>query len=221
MNMATRINAVLNERGMSKTDLWKGVGVSSGAVSHWLNGGKLSGENLVKVSKVLRVNPVWLETGKGVKDGENRKLEEITVNDESEYVGIKRVDFKISAGVSGFAIEYYDGERSPIFFRRDWIEKNGYDQEKLFAMPVSGESMIPTLYPDDMIVGNAADTKRVEGEVYAVNYDGELVIKRLHREAGQWFLSSDNPDKRRFANKLCHENSFIIGRIIYKQSERI
>jgi phage repressor protein C with HTH and peptisase S24 domain len=145
----------------------------------------------------------------------------VEIDEQSEFVAIKRVDLKISAGISGYSIDYIDGERSPIFFRRDWLEKNGYEADKLFAIPVGGESMIPTLYPDDMVVGNAADTKQMEGEVYAVNYEGELVIKRLHREAGQWFLSSDNADKRRFANKLCHENCFIIGRIIYKQSERI
>jgi phage repressor protein C with HTH and peptisase S24 domain len=221
MNMANRITATLAELGLTKSDLWKGVGVSSGAVTHWLNGGKLSGENLIKVSKLLRVNPVWLETGKGSKHGDERKPEEITVDDDSDYVGIKRVDLKISAGVSGYAIEYFDGERSPIFFRKDWLEKNNYEASKLFAIPVTGESMIPSLYPEDMIVANGMDTAPLDGEVYAVNYDGELVIKRMHREQGAWYLSSDNADKRRFPNKVCHESCFIIGRVIYKQSERI
>lgn len=219
--MSARIIARLNELNLTKTDLWKGVGVSSGAVTHWLNGAKLSGQNLIKVSKLLRVNPVWLETGRGPKHGDDRKLNEITVTDDSEYVGIKRVDFKISAGVSGFAVDYFDGERSPIFFRRDWLDKQGYDPLKLYALPVSGESMQTSLYPGDMVVINTDDTKAIDGEVYAINFDGELVIKRMHREHGDWYISSDNTDKRRFPNKLCHENCFVIGKVIYKQSERI
>jgi phage repressor protein C with HTH and peptisase S24 domain len=145
----------------------------------------------------------------------------IEVNDDSEYVSIKRVDLKISAGISGYGVEYLNGERSPIFFRRDWLERHKYNPDKLYAIVVTGESMETSLYQDDLVVINGSDTKQVDGEVYAINYEGEVVIKRLQREAGEWYLSSDNPDKRRFPNKICHENCFIIGRIIYKQSERI
>lgn len=145
----------------------------------------------------------------------------IVVGEDSDYVAIKRVDFKISAGISGYAVEYLNGERAPIFFRKDWVEKRGYKPEKLHAVPVSGESMEYSLFDGDLVVINTDETKPVDGEVFAANYEGELVIKRMVREAGQWYLSSDNPDKRRFPNKLCHDQCYVIGRIIYKQSERI
>lgn len=143
------------------------------------------------------------------------------IDSDIDHIAIKRVDLKISAGISGFGVEYLNGERSPIFFRRDWIEKKGFNPDKLHAIAVSGESMEPSLYDGDLVVINTDEQKPVDGEVFAANYEGEVVIKRLIREAGQWFLSSDNPDKRRYPNKLCHEHCFIIGRIIYKQSERI
>lgn len=54
-----------------------------------------------------------------------------------------------------------------------------------------------------------------------MNYEGELVIKRLVRGAGQWWLASDNPDQRRYPRKVCGEDVFCIGRIVHKQSERI
>jgi phage repressor protein C with HTH and peptisase S24 domain len=61
----------------------------------------------------------------------------------------------------------------------------------------------------------------MDGEVFAANYDGELVVKRLVRDAGEWWLSSDNRDERRYPRKRCDEHTFILGRIVHKQSERI
>lgn len=219
--LAVRIESRRIELGLSKTDVWKGAGVSSGAYSHWMNGGALKGETLIKVSKILKISPAWLETGKGAKHPNQSGKNIIEIDDDSEFFAIKRVDLKISAGISGYAVEYLNGERSPIFFRRDWIEKNGYDADQLHAIAVKGESMETSLHGGDLVVINTADTKHLDGEVYAINYEGELVIKRMHREAGEWFLSSDNPNKRRFPNKICHEETLIIGRIIYKQSEKI
>jgi phage repressor protein C with HTH and peptisase S24 domain len=43
----------------------------------------------------------------------------------------------------------------------------------------------------------------------------------MKRDAGQWFLSSDNANKTRYPDKLCDEHAQLIGRVIYKQSERI
>ena len=140
---------------------------------------------------------------------------------DSDFVGIRKVDFKISAGVSGYAIEYLDGDKAPIFFRRDWLDRKGYSPNRLTAIPVKGESMETSLFEGDLVVINLDDTKPLDGEVFACNYEGELVIKRMIREAGVWYLASDNTDKRRFPNKVCHDDCFIIGRIIYKQSERI
>ena len=65
--LAMRIDERRKELGLKKTDIWKGAGLSSGAYAQWMNGSKLKGENLIKVARVLGVNPTWLETGKGEK----------------------------------------------------------------------------------------------------------------------------------------------------------
>jgi phage repressor protein C with HTH and peptisase S24 domain len=143
------------------------------------------------------------------------------LDEGSEYVAISRVEFKLSAGIKGFAIEPLNGENAPIFFRKDWLDKRGYDPKHLHAIEVTGSSMEPSLFEGDLVVVNTKDIKPVDGEVFAANFEGELVVKRLIREAGKWWLSSDNADKRRFPNKLCDENCFVLGRIIFKQSERI
>lgn len=82
--------------------------------------------------------------------------------------------------------------------------------------------MEPSLYEGDLVIVNLADTKLLAGEVYAVNYEGEPVIKRLTRDAGQWWLTSDHPDQRKHYRRQCSGNEcIIVGRVVKKESERI
>jgi phage repressor protein C with HTH and peptisase S24 domain len=138
-----------------------------------------------------------------------------------EFVPVARVRIKASAGITGWTVEHINGNGQPVFFRADWLAANGYKANKLYALKVSGSSMEPGLHDGDLVVINSADTSPKDGDVFVVNYEGEVVIKRMKRDAGQWFLSSDNANKTRYPDKLCDEHAQLIGRVIYKQSERI
>lgn len=61
----------------------------------------------------------------------------------------------------------------------------------------------------------------VDGDVFAANYEGELVIKRLVRDAGQWWRCSDNPDPMRYPRKVCGKSVLLIGRVVHKRSEHV
>lgn len=72
------------------------------------------------------------------------------------------------------------------------------------------------------MVVNTADTAKMDGAVYAFNYEGEAVIKRLTRDAGQWWLTSDNPDQRKYHRKLCKgADCIIVGRVVRRESDRL
>ena len=145
----------------------------------------------------------------------------INLENNPDYPAIRRVTFKLSAGASGFGIQYRDERGAPIVFQRQWYEGRGLRPEKLFAVEVSNGSMEPGLYDGDTVVVNTEAVDPKDGVVFAVNYEGELVIKRLIRDGGQWWLSSDNPDQRKYPRKVCDEHCVLIGEIVHKQSERI
>lgn len=135
---------------------------------------------------------------------------------------IPEVRLRLTAGISGVEVEPepFDGSRTTV--GTDWIEKRGYRRDKLIAVRIRGESMEPSLYEGDLVVVNLADTRPVAGEVYAVNYEGEPVIKRLTRDAGQWWLTSDHHDQRKHYRRRCEgEECIIVGRVVKKESERI
>lgn len=61
-----RLISAREAKGISQADLYRAVGVSNATVSEWESGKtKPRGSNLLKVSKVLGVNPEWLSSGKG------------------------------------------------------------------------------------------------------------------------------------------------------------
>lgn len=135
---------------------------------------------------------------------------------------IPKVKLRLSAGISGFEIEpeRYDGSTTTV--PTDWMERHGYSRDKLIAIRVRGESMEPTLYEDDLVVINTADKQLVDSYVYAINYEGEPVVKRLERDGGQWWLKSDNQDQRKYGRKMCRGDAcIIIGRVVRKESERL
>jgi hypothetical protein len=62
----------------------------------------------------------------------------------------------------------------------------------------------------------------VDGSVYAFNDEGEAVVKRLSRDAGQWWLTSDNSDQRKYHRKLCNKGDcLVIGKVVRKESDQI
>lgn len=238
-----RLKSARLAKGLNKTKFAKAVGVSNPTVTDWEksagDGGikELSGLNLTKVCQVLDVTPGWLLHGEeapppraadpgpdgnfGLPPGTFRKVQ-VVDDDDPSLVRIPKVRFRLSAGISGFEVEpeRYDGSTTTV--PADWMMRNGYYKDNLVSIVVKGESMEPTLYEGDLVVINTADKKMVDGVVYAFNYEGEAVVKRLERDGGQWYLKSDNHDQRKFGRKTCRGDAcIIIGRVVRKESERL
>lgn len=244
MNIATRLDQAMREAGFpSQSALAREAGVPQPTINRLLKGGGKQGpstETVRKLAVACNVNFEWLNEGIGEKRRTISKAkiefvarpEEIADssrvfavddgNENSDLARIRKVKLRLSAGIVGFSIDAEEKDTNPIYFRRDWLLSRGYRAEALIAIRVKGESMEPNLYEGDTVVVNTDDRKPKDGDVFAVNYEGEAVVKRLVRDSGSWWLSSDNLDQRRFHRKHCAgDGCLVIGRIIHKQSERI
>jgi len=133
---------------------------------------------------------------------------------------IPKVTLKLQAGVTGFETEPDMRDGGTLGISRTWIERKGFNPKDLIAIQVRGESMEPTFYEDDTVVINLADKRLTDNGVYAVNYEGEAVVKRLSRDAGQWWLMSDNPDQRKYFRRACQGNRcIIVGRVVRREGD--
>lgn len=223
MTLADRLSKAMADAAVTQAELARACDVKPPSVHGWLSGKAkfLRGENLLKAAAALGVNQQWLATGEGPMKGPRPEPVEIELENNPEYPAIRRVRFKLSAGVTGFGVDPSGDAGNPLAFRKDWYERRGFKPSDLLATSVSNGSMEPGLYDGDTVIVNTAQTQPKDGVVFAVNYEGEMVVKRLIRDDGQWWLSSDNPDQRRYPRKVCHEDVKLIGEVVHKQSERI
>lgn len=189
-------------------------------VHNWESRG-ISAAGLLKAQKRVGCRAEWLETGHGEMVGGVEQSAAVYLVADAEYIPVYYVNMRLRAGVTGFAAEQDPEEKSPIVFRRDWLTRKGYQPQKLIAMRVKGASMEPNLFAGDTVLIDTAQTAAIDGGVYALNYEGEATIKRMVRDAGHWWLNSDNPDASRYPRKLANGSVIVVGRVVHKQSERI
>lgn len=213
--LGERIDIALKAIKGTQRELARACGVTPGAVSQWVAGTtKMSASAAIRASAYLRVSFLWLTEGVGSMN----ESHPAPIDPGDDFLPITRVNLRLEAGVTGYQVQQLEGNGAPIFFRRDYLERKGWRPDKLFALKVIGDSMEPSLFEDDLVVVNSAATEPVDGEVFAINYEGQAVIKRLRRDAGVWWIDSDNP---RHKPKRCDEHAILIGQVCYKQSERI
>lgn len=195
-------------------------------ISHWEN--DKHSPNLKQLLAISRVTgkslpPEILAPMSDTPAGVSNALRVVAAEgDDDGFIQIPMVKLRLSAGITGYQTEPERRDGGTLGMRRTWLERNQYSPSHLIAIYVKGESMEPSLYAGDIVVINTLDTKLVDGAVYAFNYEGEAVVKRLARDAGQWWLTSDNVDQRKYHRKLCQGGEcIVIGRVVRKESDRI
>lgn len=223
MAFQDRIKTVITEltdKGESKTAIAEAAGLSKGIVNQWEDGlvKSIKLKAALGIEKRYGYSHVWLILGTGEKMVADRK--EIDLDNDNRWEPIKFVEIKIRAGVTGYAVEYLsEDEFEPLFFKKTWFQRRKFDPTKLYALMIKGNSMDPTLGEGSVVVINTEDTEIKDNEIYAINYHGEPVVKRIVSDIGGYWLVSDNADQRRFARVKCDEDTSLIGRVVHHQGE--
>ena len=225
----TRLRQARKSAQLTQAKLSKMTGIPQSTISTAEREGHGSGETPV-YARACGVIALWLATGEGEMmnsqpnkppAGVSIAQDAINLVNNPEYPAIRRVSLKAQAGVSGYAVEYLNDDGPPIVFGSRWYKSNGYHPEKMIALRVAGESMRPKYSDGDLVVINTDNKTPKDGLIYLVSYEGEVTLKRMIREAGEWWLSSDNPDKRRYPRKACNEHCEVIGKVVYHQTDNV
>lgn len=230
--LAERLTWARKEKNMTQSELARASGVAQSNIGNLESGARKTSRTIAQLAAVLGVDALWLEKGGFQRVPISAAIPSSPLSNNVRAIGdenynpntsrIRKVELRLSAGINGLSIEQEVEDGNPIYFRNDWLAARGFNPDNLIATGITGPSMEPGLFEGDTVVVNTADTTPKDGEVFAVNYEGECVVKRLVRDAGIWWLCSDNPDQRRFPRKECADDMcVVIGRVIHKQSERI
>ena len=178
---------------------------------------KVSPEIANKISTTYSVRFEWILTGEGemhIKPDQHPVAKEAqdASTHEDEFVTVPRFEHKISAGPGLIPINNVEIK---IAFRRDWIKKKG-DPNKMSIVRVSGDSMVPTLMPDDLVLVNHGHNHiDPQGGIYAIALDDHILIKRLQvvYPAGKIKIISDN--NRYESIEVPFEQVKINGKVIW------
>ena len=222
-----KLALLIKEHGTSGA-LAELLGMSPSQLSQWKSASKhsdtgkprrMSSDSARYIEEKCGKPSGWMDTEENLFP-QNVKKVLIAEPENPGLLPIKMVKLRLSAGISGFAFDQQIEDGYPIYRPKSWFEKKGFIPEKLIAVKIKGQSMEPLLSEGNLVVINTADTKLQDGEVYAVNYEGEAVVKRMVRDIGQWWLSSDNPDQRKYHRKVCQGDAcVVIGRIVHSEKD--
>lgn len=216
-----RVEARLAELGKDQQWLRETLQLAPNVVTNWKSRGVPSGKAVLIAQALSLSTDQLLGLTPEMQIPGSSRVQAVERGDPA-FAHIKKVKLRLSAGVTGFQADPEFDSGGTVALDPRWITRHGYSPDRLIAIKIRGESMEPTLYEDDLVILNTADTVMVDGSVYAFNYEGQAVVKRLSRDAGEWWLTSDNPDQRKYHRKLCRGGDcLIIGRVVRKESDRI
>jgi phage repressor protein C with HTH and peptisase S24 domain len=232
-SLQERINELFNDQPEKKAaDLARFAKISRSAVSDWRSGKTktISGENAFSVAKFFGVNPEWVQTGNGKKyqpstiapssnaewlGGFDLWDDSTPLRDDEVALPFFR-EIELSAGSGRHAVQENHGYK--LRFAKSTLRKKGVSADHAACVTVSGNSMEP-VYPDGCTIGiDTSKNRLVDGDIFAIDHDGELRVKVLYRLPGggvrlRSFNTVEYPDENYSAEEATKIR--ILGRVFW------
>lgn len=215
--MVLRIRSEMDEKGIKQKDVVAYLQESQSAVAKWLSLNEkirndLPNTILLKIAKLLDVDPEYLV---GMQD-EKRT---IYFNNPNFSTPIPLVTNTMAgAGSQGIIPDIVHAERLPVSNRF----LNGANPEYLSILQVAGDSMMPTIMPNDWVIIDMVTStdgtrtrafEKIDG-IYLINKDGSIQIKRLEFKGDRGVdIISDNTAYSRENTMRDGIELYIVGKL--------
>lgn len=224
METSERIAKARTAAGLSQQELAKRTKNTRGAVWQWETGKtqpRIS--TLEKIASATGVSVAWLQTGVS-EDGE------MSVNSTGDRRNVPSAtvpQIDVTAGMGGGGITgEINTDHNGITISADQVSgtwglpdfiyaRIGVPAKRLAALPVQGDSMLPTLRDGDVIFVDTGHRSPSPDGIYALSDDfGGVIVKRLesHGGDGRVRIISDNPLHQPYERSI--EEMFIFGRYV-------
>lgn len=136
-------------------------------------------------------------------------------------VMVPAVVLSLRAGVPGYGVAQGTNAADEVpraLFSSAWLLQRGYLANSLLGLQMRDDSMEPSLHEADVLTVDTRQTDPLDGLVFAVNYEGVCLVRRVVRDHGAWWLVADN--YLRFPRKqFVAPDAVLIGRVVHVDSE--
>ncbi len=183
------LKRLMNATGISsQSELAKELGINRSGITHARNKNSIPDKWIVKLFRRFKVNPEWVDTGKGpvFYNAESKETEV-----DQEFRQIPKVAARLSAGTGSFETEQDIADY--LSFPTAWLARKGA-APSMVAMEVFGQSMEPLIREGDTVLIDQSQTRIMAGAIYAVGVDDTILVKRLEKHPDALVLCSDNKD---------------------------
>ena len=195
MNFGDRLVKARENLGFNQANFSEKIDLAAQSLARYeKNKVNPSMEFIAKLTDMFNINSNWLLTGKGEMFISN----DTTKNSDNYFIDLLNVRAGAGEGIYNYVIETVDTISLDKSFFRTPINTN-----KIKGIQVDGDSMEPTLRDGDYVLIDENINFGTNG-IYAIQYGGQILIKRLQfKMDGTILIISDNDkyDKEEFDPK--------------------
>ena len=195
MNFGDRLVKARENLGFNQANFSEKIDLAAQSLARYeKNKVNPSMEFIAKLTDMFNINSNWLLTGKGEMFISN----DTTKNSNNYFIDLLNVRAGAGEGIYNYVIETVDTISLDKSFFRTPINTN-----KIKGIQVDGDSMEPTLRDGDYVLIDENINFGTNG-IYAIQYGGQILIKRLQfKMDGTILIISDNDkyDKEEFNPK--------------------
>ncbi|KAA3512590.1 helix-turn-helix domain-containing protein [Agrobacterium vitis] len=208
-----RANLKIEDRDVFASQL----GLSKGGLAHYERGERVPDASVLQAYREnFGINANWLLTGQGSMFSEEiGKDTSVTV--ERDFVLMPQYDVCASAGTGRLPVNQMP--TSETAFERKFLRDLGGAPDHCFLMWSTGDSMLPSIPDNALLIVDASQTTVDHGRIYVFSVGNAVLVKRANwRMDGRLELISDNtagkyPVETFDANRV--EDLAVVGRVIF------
>ena len=184
MNFGDRLVKARENLGFNQANFSEKIDLAAQSLARYeKNKVNPSLEFIAKLTDMFNINSNWLLTGKGEMFISN----DTTKNSDNYFIDLLNVRAGAGEGIYNYVIETVDTISLDKSFFRTPINTN-----KIKGIQVDGDSMEPTLRDGDYVLIDENINFGTNG-IYAIQYGGQILIKRLQfKMDGTILIISDN-----------------------------
>lgn len=228
-DFSIRLNQAMLAKNLSLRDLSEKTGINYEMIRRYSKGqAKPRNDKMKLLAQCLGVPITWLDYGEGEMLSAKAQVDELVASmpngityDEiepwREQVWVNFYDVSFCCG-SGRGYPEFEPLKKTLPFDQSFFKYRNLDPKYFKIIYAKGDSMAHYIQEGDAVGIDVSDTEPREGEVYALFWDGDLLIKRIYKEGGGVLrLASDNPAyPAKIVNETNGESLIIIGRVVYR-----